>query len=104
MTDQTDALIQARQTAQALDRARASIARLLTTLEGGVKAPFNPASLAAEHRAEHRMGVPSRLDTDTELRAFVLNRIEYMTYKEVIAEVVKHFPPDRRTSVSALQR
>ncbi|WP_022705312.1 hypothetical protein [Pseudorhodobacter ferrugineus] len=104
MTDIRTALVQARQTAQILDGAKAANVRLLTTLEGVVEAPFNDTSLAARHRAEHRMGVPSRLNTDTELQAFVLDRIERMTYKQVVAEVAKTFPPDRQTSISAVQR
>lgn len=104
MTDHRTALIQARQVAQALDGAKASTARLIRTLEAGFNAPLNAPSSAVQHRAEHRMGVPSRLDTDPELQAFVLARIEKMTYKQVVAEVAENFPPSRRTSISAVHR
>lgn len=99
-----NALIQAQQVAKTLDGAKASTSRLISALETGFKAPLNAPSSALQHRAEHRMGVPSRLDTDPELQAFVLARIELMTYKQVVAEVAASFPPDRRTSVSAVQR
>jgi hypothetical protein len=102
MSDLRTAIAQAQQTAQILDSAKAANTRLLMTLEGAVKGPLKDTSIADQHRAEHRMGVPSRLDADAELQAFVLDRIERMTYKQVVAEVAKAFPPDRQASISAV--
>ena len=60
--------------------------------------PINP------HRAAHRVGSPSRIDTDPELTAFIRARIDYLTFKEIAADIAAHFPPERSTSVSGLHR
>ena len=91
-----------------LVRARDAVALLSEALEGLVKAPFNASSYGpadlAKWRAEHRSGYPSRLDSDPELRAFVLARIDTMTYTQIVQAVADHFPPGRRTSCSGLSR
>ena len=56
------------------------------------------------HRAAHRVGSPSRIDTDPELTAFIRARIDRLTFKDIAAEIAGHFPPDRRASVSGLHR
>ena len=108
MTDLADALHQALQVQTALDGAKAANAGLIRALEAALVTPvedgLNRPSSGALHRAEHRMGVPSRIDQDPELRAGVLARITRMTYKQVVADAAEHFPPDRRTNVSSLQR
>jgi hypothetical protein len=38
------------------------------------------------------------------LRSFVEARLSCMTFAEIEAEVVAHFPPERRTSLSAIHR
>jgi hypothetical protein len=102
------ALIQARQVGLEIASAQSANGRLIRTLEAALEAPVKPAlrDLSAEqiHRAEHRMSVPSRIDLDAELCAFILERIPRMTYKQVIADVAAHFPPERRTSISAVHR
>ena len=60
--------------------------------------PINP------HRAAHRVGSPSRIDTDPELTAFIRARIDRLTFKEIAADIAAHFPPERSTSVSGLHR
>lgn len=52
----------------------------------------------AEWRAPHGSGNPSRLDTDSEHHAFVLDRIGTLTYDQIVPAVVATSPPDRRTS------
>ena len=48
------------------------------------KAPLNPASTAAEalarHRRNHRSGHPAKIDSDPELRALILARLDTMTF------------------------
>lgn len=58
----------------------------------------------AEWRASHRSGNPLRLDTASVLRAFVLERIEALTYDQIMQAGAAAFPPDRRTSRSTLSR
>jgi len=57
---------------------------------------------ATQHRRDHRFGRPAKLDTDTELRAFVLARIDRLTYVEIADAIVAHFPPNRRVSKSSI--
>ena len=64
----------------------------------GTVPPIDP------HRAAHRVGSPSRIDTDPELTAFIRARIDRLTFKEIAADIAAHFPPDRRASVSGLHR
>jgi hypothetical protein len=73
---------------------------LSTALEGGVQGPAQGAAW----RASHRPGTPSRIETDPELRAFVLARIDRLTFDAVVSEIAAHFPPERRTSRAALYR
>jgi hypothetical protein len=56
----------------------------------------------SEHRRQHRAGRPARLDSDAELRVFVLARIERLTYAEIAADVARHFPKARHVGRSAI--
>lgn len=76
---------------------------LVGALEGGVEGPVEGPSAAA-HRRAHRPGVPSRLATDAELRAFVLARIDALTFDQLAVEIAAAFPPERRVSRSSLHR
>lgn len=91
-----------------LDRARDAVARIAEDAKGQFKVPFkapsNPPASLAEWRAAHRSGTPSRLDTDAELRAFVLARIDTQTYDQIVQAVASAFPPERRVSRSTLSR
>lgn len=91
-----------------LDRARATVERLSAALESSVEPAANhrlkDASNSAIWLAEHRPGKPSRIDADPVLRAFILARIDHLTFDQIVAEVAAHFPPERRTSRSALSR
>lgn len=73
-------------------------------LKPAFKDDIKPAELAARHRLEHRMGRPSKLDSDPELTAFVRARIETMTFKQIADAVKANFPPDRRISLSSVHR
>ena len=56
----------------------------------------------SEHRRLHRPGVQAKLDADPELQAFVLARLDRLTFKNIAAEVAQCFPPKRRVRSSAI--
>jgi len=56
----------------------------------------------AEHRRHHRNGTLSKVHDDSELRAFILARLDAMTFKEIAVAVAATLPPDRRVSLSAI--
>ena len=86
--------------------------RVATSLEGDVerpvKQPLNTlqtrAEILAARRRAHLSGSPSKIDTDPELRAFIIARMDTMKFTQIEAEVRANFPPDRHTSKSALSR
>ncbi|MGS4946977.1 hypothetical protein ACVDG3_15980 [Meridianimarinicoccus sp. RP-17] len=86
-----------------IETARRSIAELAETTQAHVIAEL-PASTApiTEHRRNHRPGRPAVLDTDPELRAFVLARIDRMTFHEIEAEIALQYPVERRVKKSAI--
>ncbi len=55
-----------------------------------------------EHRRQHRMGTVPKIDSDPELQAFILARIDRMTYIQIAEEVAEHFPKPRRVGKSAI--
>lgn len=54
------------------------------------------------HTRLHRPGRPSRIETDPELRRFVLARIDRMGFVDLANQIANHFPSDRRVGKSAL--
>jgi hypothetical protein len=63
-----------------------------------------PDDALSSHVAAHRPGRPGKIASDPDLRSFVEARLSCMTFAEIEAEVVAHFPPERRTSLSAIHR
>lgn len=55
-----------------------------------------------DHRREHRMGPVPKIETDPELKAFILARIDRMTYVQVAQEVAEHFPEPRRVGKTTI--
>jgi len=106
------AIHQARDSARQIGDLQAANARTIRTLEAAlneaIKGPLNEASplppSVADHRRAHRSGVPPRIASDPELEAFIRARIGHSTFAEIVSQVAAHFPPERRTSVSALSR
>jgi hypothetical protein len=106
------AIDQARVSARQIGDLQAANARTIRTLEAAlnqaVEGALNDPSLlpqiAADHRRAHRSGVPPRIASDPELEAFIRARIGQLTFAQIIAEVAATFPPNRRTSMSALSR
>lgn len=68
------------------------------------KTPVEGTSPLAAWRAAHRSGTPSRITCDPEIQAFILDRIETMTYAQIVAAVAQSFPKSRHISMSSLQR
>ncbi|TDL83898.1 hypothetical protein [Meridianimarinicoccus aquatilis] len=56
----------------------------------------------SEHRRLHKSGRAAKLDTDPELRSFVLARIDRLTYEELEAEIAGLFPVERRLKKSSI--
>ena len=82
----------------------ASLEAAVNTPSKGHKRAVEDTSPLAAWRAAHRVGTPSRITSDPEVEAFILARIETMTYAQVIAAVAKSFPKSRHISMSSLQR
>lgn len=57
---------------------------------------------STEHRRLHRPGFLPKLDVDPLLQAFVLARLDRLTFKGIAEEVAAHFPPERRVRHSAI--
>lgn len=97
----------------ALARAAAYLARAAEAVEDacaakfdgastGVRSGFPPTSAANFHIRHHLHGTPSRIDTDPELRAFILARIDGMAFPALAAAIADAFPLERRVRKSAL--
>ncbi len=76
---------------------------LQQALEGGVKRPVN-TDVKAAHRAAHKRGLPARIEADPELKAFILARIDTLTFDDIVAALKASFPPERHVSRSSLHR
>lgn len=89
--------------AEAVELARAELAEALA--EGPSKAAQTPVeipSIVATHTRRHRAGRPSKIDADPELRAFILTRIDTMTFIALADAVATTFPVNRRIRKSAI--
>lgn len=89
---------------------------LATQLSGGIAMPlegsFEPPSNAiqtrdeilAAHRRAHRPGQPAKIDCNPDLQAFILARIETMTFDQIVAEIKAHFAEPERVKRSSVHR
>ena len=57
-----------------------------------------------EHRRLHKSGRPPKIDCDTEVQAFILSRIDRMTYAQLADDIAAHFPKKQRVSRSTINR
>ncbi|MFT4013034.1 MAG: hypothetical protein QM682_06460 [Paracoccus sp. (in: a-proteobacteria)] len=57
-----------------------------------------------EHRREHRAGRVPKIDTDPELPAFILARLDRLTYRQIAAAIAAHFPPERHVHPTTVHR
>ena len=87
------------------DDIRASLSTpVQTPFEGPSNAPATREEALAAHRRAHRSGSPGKIEGDPELEAFIADKIATLTFAEVAEAVAANFPPDRRTSTSAVHR
>lgn len=81
-----------------------SVSKVLDEVETALNGSANEASNAVnQHRRAHKPGRASKIDTDTELRKFILARIDDHTYEEIASAVSSAFPPERCVRKSAIQ-
>jgi hypothetical protein len=95
------------QTLRAIHRVHTSVQMTLQTAieaqRSAAVAALPPCDIPATlHRREHRSGRTAKLDVDEMLQAFVLARIDRLTYQEIADEIAQHFPVDRRIGKSAI--
>ena len=57
-----------------------------------------------DHRREHRMGPVPKIATDPEMQAFILARLDRLTYDQIADEIAAHFPPTRRVHRATVHR
>lgn len=72
-------------------------------LKGGVKGAFNGDAKAA-HRAAHKRGGLPKVEADPEVKAFIIARLDRLTFTDIVAELKQAFPPDRHVSRSSVHR
>lgn len=99
------------QAAQAqLSAAEAAQKRALNALSTALKSPEEPGSGAASeaalpsnpHIAQHKPGVPFKIESDPELEAFLTARMFSMGFVQLAAAVAENFPPERRVGKSTI--
>ncbi|MCA3441481.1 MAG: hypothetical protein IOC80_09230 [Rhodobacter sp.] len=80
--------------------------RLQAAVEQGVEDSVQrlplPAVPVSNHRREHRPGRPRIISSDPVLQAFIVARIDRMTFDQIAEDVARHFPPERRVRKSAI--
>lgn len=57
-----------------------------------------------EHRREHRPGVPGVIASNPELQAFILARLDRLTFKQIANEIARHFPVQLHVHQSTIHR
>ena len=87
----------------ALDRAISALEEALQrAIQGGLNALPSEIPTPTEHRREHRPGRAPKIESDPDLQAFILARVERMTFTAIAADVANHFPEVRRVGKSAI--
>lgn len=89
-----------------------AIAVLAECLETAVKSPLNIGSTALKanptaatsHRRLHRPGRPPIIESDAELKAFILARIDHCTFTEIQNEIAEAFEASRRVRRTAIHK
>lgn len=91
---------------------RHSLNRLETSLKYLLKASQQErlGSLPAcdvpvtEHLREHRPGVPGVIASSPELQAFILARLDRLTFKQIAGDSARHFPMPLHVHQSTIHR
>lgn len=85
-----------------LRTSEAATALLEEALKQDVKEAFQCDVEPTDHRREHRPGRVAKLDADPVLQAFVVARLDRLTFEQIADDVADHFPQDRRVGKSAI--
>ncbi|WP_323772057.1 hypothetical protein [Antarctobacter sp.] len=86
-----------------LDTAQIAVDRVAKqTLQYPIQQPVTGLPAPCDYRRQHRPGRPAKIDADAELRAFILARIDALTFPQLEDEVAKAFPEERRVRKSAI--
>ena len=94
---------QSRAARAALDGLTLAADALEATFQEGIEGPFNEVFNAPSTDLT-RPTIRSKIDADPELENFIRARVMTMTFGQVTAAVAAHFPPDRRVTLSSIQR
>lgn len=57
-----------------------------------------------EHRRQHRSGRPPVIDSNPVLQAFIVARLDRLTFKEIADDIARHFPADQHLHQSTIHR
>lgn len=87
------------------DAIRASLSTAVETpVKPALNAPQTREEALAAHRRAHRPGHPSKIDSDPELQAFILARIETQTFDQITAAIKATFPATQHVGRTAVHR
>lgn len=91
--------------ARALDRLGSALADLRQSHLDSRQSCLPPCDVpATEHRRAHLMGRAPKIDADPDLPAFILARLDRLTYHQIAAEIAAHFPPARHVHPATVHR
>lgn len=91
--------------ARALDRLGSALADLRQSHLDSRQSCLPPCDVpVTEHRRAHRMGRAPKIDADPDLPAFILARLDRLTYHQIAAEIAAHFPPARHVHPATVHR
>ena len=79
-------------------------APIQSPVKHALNAPVTRAEILAARRRAHKPGTPPKIESDPELEAFILARVDCLTFKEIAAQVGAAFSPDRRVAMSSVDR
>ncbi len=82
------------------------------TLSTAVETPVKPAlnlpqtreEALAAHRRAHRSGYPPKIEGDPELEAFILARVDTLTFGQITDAIKADFPPAQHVGRSTVHR
>jgi selenocysteine lyase/cysteine desulfurase len=94
---------QSRAARDALDGLTLAADALEATLQEGMEGPFNGVFNAPSINLT-RPTIRSKIDADSELEELIRARVITMTFAQVTAAVTANFPPERRVTLSSIQR
>ena len=88
-----------------LERIGRALAELRQALLDSTLSRLPPCDVpVTDHRREHRMGPVPKIASDPEMQAFILARIDRLTYDQIAAEIAAHFPPARHVHRATVHR